>query len=83
MRDIGMGKKRMDEVIVDEVSVLCVDIVFFNGKLIDNIWDFLGMFVSNIVYYVLFGYRWYLIVGNLWILWRIILILIVKFIFKN
>lgn len=83
MRDIGMGKKRMDEVIVDEVSVLCVDIVFFNGKLIDNIWDFLGMFVSNIVYYVLFGYRWYLIVGNLWILWRIILILIVKFIFKK
>lgn len=83
MRDIGMGKKRMDEVIVDEVSVLCVDIVFFNGKLIDNIWDFLGMFVSNIVYYVLFGYRWYLIVGNLFILWRIILILIVKFIFKN
>lgn len=83
MRDIGMGKKRMDEIIVDEVSVLCVDIVFFNGKLIDNIWDFLGMFVSNIVYYVLFGYRWYLIVGNLWILWRIILILIVKFIFKN
>lgn len=83
MRDIGMGKKIMEEVIVDEVSVLCVDIVFFNGKLIDNIWDFLGMFVSNIVYYVLFGYRWYLIVGNLFILWRIILILIVKFIFKK
>uniref|UniRef100_K1QW52 Cytochrome P450 2B4 n=1 Tax=Magallana gigas TaxID=29159 RepID=K1QW52_MAGGI len=57
MRDIGMGKKRMDEVIADEASVLCADIALSNGIPIDNIRDLLGMSASNIVHYVLFGYR--------------------------
>lgn len=57
MRDIGMGKKIMEEVIADEASVLCADIALSNGKPIDNIRDLLGMSASNIVHYVLFGYR--------------------------
>lgn len=52
-----MGKKIMEEVIADEASVLCADIALSNGKPIDNIRDLLGMSASNIVHYVLFGYR--------------------------
>lgn len=69
-RDIGMGKKSLEEVIADEANVLCADIALFNGKPIDNIRDLLGMSASYIVHYVEFGYRWYLIVGNMLISWR-------------
>lgn len=72
MRDIGIGKKRMEEVIADEANFLCADIALSNGKPIDNIRDLLGMSASNIVHYVLFGYRWYLTVGIMLISWRII-----------
>lgn len=57
MRDIGIGKKRMEEVIAVEANFLCADIALSNGKPIDNIRDLLGMSASNILHYVLFGYR--------------------------
>lgn len=57
MRDFGMGKKSLEEVIADEAKLLCADIAAFSGKPIGNIRDLLTVSVSNTVHSIVFGYR--------------------------
>ena len=57
MRDFGMGKKSLDEVITDEARELCADIAAYKGKPIEKIKDLLSVSVSNVIHSIVFGYR--------------------------
>ncbi|XP_048727790.2 cytochrome P450 2C15-like isoform X2 [Ostrea edulis] len=57
MRDFGMGKTSIDDVILDESKLLCADIASTKGRPITNLKSILTASVSNIIHSMVFGYR--------------------------
>ncbi|XP_056004451.1 cytochrome P450 2B4-like [Ostrea edulis] len=57
MRDFGMGKTSIDDVILDEFRLLCADIASTKGQPITNLKSILTASVSNIIHNIVFGFR--------------------------
>lgn len=57
MRDFGVGKKSLEEIILDEAGLLCEKFATREGQPIDDVKVMMTSSISNVIHHITFGFR--------------------------
>lgn len=57
MRDFGVGKKSLEEIILDEAGLLCEKFSTREGQPIDDVKVMMTSSISNVIHHITFGFR--------------------------
>ena len=57
MRDFGVGKKSLEEIILDEAGLLCEEFATREGQPIDDVKVMMTSSISNVIHHITFGFR--------------------------
>ncbi|XP_022343645.2 cytochrome P450 2J6-like isoform X1 [Crassostrea virginica] len=58
MRDFGVGKKSLEEIILDEAGLLCEKFATREGQPIDDVKVMMTSSISNVIHHITFGFRY-------------------------
>lgn len=57
MRDFGVGKKSLEEIILDEARLLGDELASKEGQPISDVKHMMTLSISNVIHHIVFGFR--------------------------